>query len=158
MRIRNFSTIVTLVLLGLIAGQVTAGSSADEGDAFVAWKAKDLTVPEPLAGLEGDPRRGRAVAITPAKGNCLACHAMPVAEQEFHGTVGPPLEGVASRYTEAQLRLLLVDMKQLNPTTLMPSFHRNPGELKRVAERYQGKTVLTAQEIEDVVAYLITLK
>jgi sulfur-oxidizing protein SoxX len=158
MRIRNISTFVTLALLGLIVGQVTADPSAGNRDAFVEWKVTDLTIQAPLAGLEGDPRRGRTVAITPAKGNCLACHVMPVAEQEFHGTLGPPLDGVASRYTEAQLRLLLVDMKQLNPASMMPSFYKNPADLRRVAKRYQGKTVLTAQEIEDVVAYLTTLK
>ncbi len=158
MRISNISTLMALALLSLIVGQVTADSSAGNRDAFVAWTVTDLAVQGPLAGLEGDPRRGRSVAISPAKGNCLACHVMPVAEQEFHGTIGPPLAGVASRYTEAQLRLLLVDIKQLNPTTLMPSFYKNPAELQRVAKRYQGKTVLTAQEIEDVVAYLTTLK
>lgn len=158
MRIRNISTCVILVLSTFIVAHVTADSSEGNGEAFVEWKVTDLTVQEPLAGLKGDPRRGRTVAISPAKGNCLACHVMPVAEQEFHGTIGPSLEGVASRFTEDQLRLLLVDIKQLNPTTLMPSFHKDPAELYRVAKRYQGKTVLTAQEIEDVVVYLTTLK
>ncbi len=158
MQIKNISTFVILTLLTLIVGQVAADSSAGNGEAFVDWKVTDLAIQGPLAGLEGDPRRGRTVVITPTKGNCLACHVMPIAEQEFHGTIGPPLDGVASRYTEAQLRLVLVDMKQLNPTTLMPSFYKNPAELHRVAKRYQGKTVLTAQEIEDVVAYLETLK
>ncbi len=157
MRNRNIIAVVLSAWLTWISPQVNADSSKEE-EVFVEWKVTDLKIQEPLAGLEGDPRWGRTVAITPTKGNCLACHALPIAEQEFHGTVGPPLEGVASRYTEAQLRLLLVDIKQLKPTTPMPSFHKNPAELHRVAERFRGKTVLTAQEIEDVVAYLTTLK
>lgn len=83
---------------------------------------------------------------------------MPIPEEEFHGTLAPPLVGVGSRYDEAQLRVRIVDIKQINPSSLMPSFYKHPDKLAHVSKDFAGKTVLTAQEVEDVVAYLKTLK
>jgi sulfur-oxidizing protein SoxX len=82
---------------------------------------------------------------------------MPLPDRQFHGTVGPPLDGVGNRYSAGALRLRMVDPKQINPQTSMPAYYKIEG-LHQVAEGYRGKPILTAQEIEDVVAYLLTLK
>jgi sulfur-oxidizing protein SoxX len=82
---------------------------------------------------------------------------MPLPQRQFHGTIGPPLEGVGSRYSAGELRLRLVDPKALNADTIMPSYYRVDG-LYRVYEGYRGKPILTAQQVEDIVAYLLTLR
>ena len=117
----------------------------------------DFSIPESLTGTPGDAVKGREVAIDRRLGNCLACHVMPIPEQPFHGETGPDLAGVADRYTEGELRLRVVDSKAINPYTMMPAFYRVEG-FYRVMERFAGKPILTAQEVEDVVAYLMTLK
>lgn len=128
------------------------------GETYCQWKADNYAISAPLCGLAGNPERGRVLAYERKKGNCLACHKMPIPEEQFHGNIAPNLAGVGSRYSEGQLRLRLVDMKVINPVTLMPGFYKNPDELNRVMKEFQGKTPLTAQEIEDVVAYLGTLQ
>jgi sulfur-oxidizing protein SoxX len=115
------------------------------------------SIPDSLTGKAGDPVKGRAVAIHRKKGNCLACHTIPAPEQPYHGEVGPELNGVAGRLSEGEIRLRIVNPKYANPGTIMPAFYRNDG-LHRVAKKWQGKTMLTAEEVEDVVAYLMTLK
>ena len=115
------------------------------------------SIPKPLTAAKGDPVRGKKVAINRKQGNCLACHIMPIPDQQFHGEVGPDLSEVASIYSEGELRLRVVDPKVLNPDTIMPAFYRTEG-LHRVMKNFQGKSVLTAQQVEDVVAYLMTLK
>ena len=82
---------------------------------------------------------------------------MPIPEQSFHGKVGPDLTGIAGRYSEGEIRLRVVDSKTLNPATIMPAFYRVEG-LHRVAKNFAGKPILTAEQVEDVVAYLMTLK
>jgi sulfur-oxidizing protein SoxX len=82
---------------------------------------------------------------------------MPLPQRQFHGTIGPPLDGVGDRYSAGELRLRLVDPKRLHPDTIMPAYYRIEG-LHRVQERYRARTILTAQQIEDVVAYLLTLR
>lgn len=125
---------------------------------YLQWTVKDFAIEEPLGGLRGDPLRGRQIAISRSRGNCLACHHMPIPEAEFHGTLGPALDNVGARLTEAQIRLRIVDEKQINPMTIMPGFYRDPRHFRRVLDDYEGKTILTPQEVEDVVAYLLTLK
>jgi sulfur-oxidizing protein SoxX len=135
-----------------------AAAQLAEGETLVAYKVIDETsIPQALTDQPGDPANGRAVAIHRKKGNCLACHIMPIPEQSFHGEIGPDLNGVASRYDEGELRLRVVDAKVLNADTIMPAYYKTEG-LHRVLKGFQGKTVLSAQEIEDVVAYLLTLK
>jgi sulfur-oxidizing protein SoxX len=95
--------------------------------------------------------------LDPARGNCLICHPMPIAEAEFHGDVAPDLAGVGSRYSAGEIRLRVVDAKRLTPDGVMPAYHRAEG-LHRVLKEYRGKPILTRQEVEDVVAYLMTLK
>ena len=114
-------------------------------------------IPKSLTGKKGDAIKGRAAAIHRKKGNCLACHVMPVPEQADHGNIGPSLVGVGSRYSEAELRLRLVDPKLINPDTIMPSYFRKTG-FHRVHKKWRGKTILKAADVEDILAYLLTLK
>jgi sulfur-oxidizing protein SoxX len=100
-------------------------------------------IPESLTGLKGDP-------------TCLLCHSGPFPEERFQGNVGPELAGAGSRWSEGQLRLRIVDASKLNPATIMPPFYRVDG-LTRVHAVWQGKPILSAEQIEDVVAFLITL-
>ena len=96
---------------------------------------------------------GTETIFTPsAPDDCLACHQMPIPEAPFHGDVGPPLHGIGGRYSAAQIRLRIVDERQVNPATIMPGFYRDPALANRVADAYWGKTFLSAQQVEDLVA------
>ena len=112
--------------------------------------------PDRLAAA-GDPARGRALVLARDSANCVLCHAVPDPAVRFAGDVGPSLAGVGTRLSEAQLRLRVADNLRVNPSTVMPSYYKVDG-LDRVASTYAGKPVLTAQEVEDVVAWLVTLK
>ncbi len=113
-------------------------------------------IPEPLTGTKGDPARGRAIVVDRQRGLCLLCHAGPFPEQRFQGDLAPDLRGVGSRWSEGQLRLKLVDSRRLNPATIMPPYYSTDG-LIRVGRAWQGKPVLSAEQIEDVVTFLATL-
>lgn len=117
-----------------------------------------FSTPDPVDGLRGNPNRGKAVVIARDKGNCLACHALPIPAEPYHGSVGPSLEDIGSRMKAGELRFRIIDQQRINPYTIMPGFYRKPELLQRVLDEYAGKTILTAQELEDVVAYLLTLK
>ncbi len=121
-----------------------------------AWAQQD-SIPQSLTGQPGDVARGRAIVANRTVGLCLLCHSGPIPEERFQGNLAPSLAGAGSRSTPGQLRLRLVDAARLNPDTIMPPYYRLDG-LVRVAKTFQGKTILTAQQIEDVVAYLATLK
>jgi sulfur-oxidizing protein SoxX len=110
-----------------------------------------------LTGTKGDAARGRAIVADRHVGLCLLCHSAPIPEERFQGELAPDLKGVANRLSEGQLRLRIVDSSRLNPATIMPSYYRTEG-LARVAPAFRGKTVLSAEQIEDVVAYLMTLR
>ncbi|MCR4378151.1 MAG: sulfur oxidation c-type cytochrome SoxX [Rhodospirillales bacterium] len=114
------------------------------------------TIPKSLTGKAGDPAAGKKAAINQKKGNCLACHVMPIPEEQFHGKTGPDLHGIGSRQTEAELRMRLVDPKVISADTMMPSFFKTGQH--RVLKDFEGKTILEAQEVENIVAYLLTLK
>lgn len=141
-------------VLGLaVSGAIALGAqSASAGN----YKVVDGAIQESLTGVAGDAVNGRKVAISRKKGNCLACHVMPIPEQQFHGLVGPELTGVADRLNEAELRAMVVDSKIANDDSIMPSFH--VVKTKDVLKKFKGKTILSAQQVEDVVAYLLTLK
>jgi L-cysteine S-thiosulfotransferase len=115
------------------------------------------TIPTPLTGAKGDPVRGRAIVANRQVGLCLLCHSGPFPEEKFQGTLAPDLKGSGSRWSEGQLRLRIVDASRLKADTIMPAYYRVEG-LTRVAPAFQGKPVLTAEQIEDVVAYLATLR
>jgi sulfur-oxidizing protein SoxX len=125
--------------------------------AFVPYTIVGDAIPVSLTGTKGDAARGRAIVADRNVGLCLLCHSGPFPEEKFQGNLAPALDGAGSRWSEGQLRLRLVDARKLNPDTIMPPFYR-VGGLTRVPEAYRGKPVLTAMEIEDVVAYLMTLK
>ena len=114
-------------------------------------------IPDSLTGAPGDPVRGKAIVTSRQTGLCLLCHSAPLPEEKFQGTIGPDLKGSGSRYSEGELRLRMVDSRRLNPDTIMPSYYRLEG-LERVAPAFRGKTVLSAEQVEDVVAFLKTLR
>lgn len=117
-------------------------------------------MPEPLDGLRGDANRGRRIAASRTQGLCLLCHTAPIPEERQQGNLAPDLAGVGARLSAAQLRLRLVAPERLNPQTLMPSYGRVGADaaLTRVHRDFVGKPVLTAQQIEDVVSWLETLR
>ncbi len=111
----------------------------------------------PLTTTPGDARNGRAIVADRTRGLCLLCHSGPFPEERFQGNLAPTLEGAGTRWNGAELRLRLVDGKRLNPDSIMPSYYRTEG-LHRVSPALRGRTILTAQEIEDVIAFLLTLR
>lgn len=118
-------------------------------------------LPQPLTATPGDALRGQAIVGSRTQGLCLLCHSGPVSadfpQPQLQGNLATNLEGAGSRWTEAQLRLRIVDSRRLNPDSLMPALHRVEGR-QRVGVAFEGKPVLDAQQVEDVVAYLRTLK
>src|SRR5215471_11744070 len=112
-------------------------------------------IPRSLTGAKGDVERGRSIVVNRQIGLCLLCHSGPFPEERFHGTLAPDLAGSGLRWTEGQLRLRLVDASRINPATIMPPYYRVDG-LSRVPAGLRGKPVLSAEEIEDVVAFLKT--
>jgi L-cysteine S-thiosulfotransferase len=114
-------------------------------------------IPQSLTGAKGDPARGRAIVANRQVGLCLLCHSGPFPAERFQGDLATNLAGVGSRLSEGQLRLRIVDPARINPATIMPGYHRTEG-LVRVAPAYRGKPILSAEQIEDVVAFLMTLK
>ena len=139
----------SVALLGLgfpaVAEEEPAGS-----------RVENHAILESLTGRPGNPARGERIVRDPDKATCLICHAIPIEGEPDPGNLGPPLHGVASRYTAGELRLRLVDPKRLNPETVMPSYYEARG-LYRVANEYRGRSIYSASELEDVIAYLLTL-
>lgn len=146
-RLARATLAAMLVLTGVIASADGATSAVDRGDA----------IDEPLTATPGDPLRGRAIVADRQQGLCLLCHAAPIEPPHMQGDLAPSLAGAGSRSTPGQLRLRLVDSRRLNGQTMMPAYFRTAG-LNRVGAAWQGRTLLNAQQIEDVVAYLVTLK
>ena len=101
---------------------------------------------------------GKKVAFDRKKGNCLACHQLPIPGIEAYGTIGPPLAGIAARLSVPQIRLRVVDTRNINPLSIMPGFYRDPRLINRPGKAYRGRTFLTALQVEDVIAYMATLK
>ena len=114
-------------------------------------------VPTPLTDVPGNPANGRAIIANRQVGLCLLCHTGPFPEERFQGNLAPNMSGAGSRWSEGQLRLRLMDASSLNAASIMPAYYRTAG-LNRVASAVQGKPLLAAQQIEDVVAFLRTLK
>jgi sulfur-oxidizing protein SoxX len=140
---------VVLVLAGLLASPLAAQELRPylvEGDAIL----------RSLTGQKGDPARGRAIVANRQVGLCLLCHTGPFPEERFQGSLAPDLNGAGSRWSEGQLRLRIVDAARIDAATIMPPYHRVDG-LARVAAGFAGKPILSAEQVEDVVAYLTTL-
>ena len=142
----------------ILAVMLVVGAPATaEEKGIASFAVVDDTIPEPLTAQRGDPARGRTIVTHRQTGLCLLCHSGPFPEERFQGTIAPDLAGTGSRWSEGQLRLRMVDSGRVNPATIMPSYHRIDG-FARVAPTWRGKPVLTAEQIEDVVAFLVTLK
>lgn len=123
----------------------------------VPYEVQGDQIALPLAGAVGDATRGRALLIDRRVGMCLLCHQGPFPEERTPGNLSTDLSGAGGRWSEAQLRLRVVDARRLNPDTVMPAYHRATG-LERVAAAWQGRPLLDAQQVEDVVAFLKTLR
>jgi len=146
-------TILTALVLVVGPGLATAGSVTPT-DLMFNEGAVDVS----LTGAAGDPAAGKKAFINRKQGNCLACHAnSDLIDQPFHGEIGPALDGVAGRWDTAHLRGIVANPKNTFEGTIMPAFYRDSG-FARVKKKFKGKTILTAQQVEDVVAYLNTLK
>jgi sulfur-oxidizing protein SoxX len=122
-----------------------------------SWFAAVLFVTSTAAADDGAVARGRAIVVDRFVGLCLLCHSGPFPEERFQGNLAPSLAGVGARLSPDEIRLRIVDASRFNPNTIMPPYFRTEG-LERVAPAFRGKTVLTAQQIDDVVAFLVTLK
>ena len=114
-------------------------------------------MPLPLTAQPGDAARGRAIVASRQTGLCLLCHAGPFPEERFQGTLAPDLTAIVERRSAGELRARIVDARRFNPETIMPAYFRTDG-LDRVASAFQGQTILNAQQVEDVVAFLLSLK
>ena len=125
-------------------------------DALVTYAIVGDAIPASLTGAPGDAARGRAI-VANRQNTCLLCHAGPFPEERFQGNLAPDLKGAGSRWSEGQLRLRLVDSRTFNPATIMPAYYRVEG-LQRVAPAFRGKPILSAEQIEDVVVFLKTLR
>jgi sulfur-oxidizing protein SoxX len=150
--IRRAALAAILVAAASASGEAVAQDSAP----LRPYEIEGDGIPRSLTGARGDPARGRALVADRQRGLCLLCHSGPFPEQPFQGDLAPSLAGAGSRLTESQLRLRMVDGSRINPATMMPSYYRIEG-LTRVGRAWQGKPVLSAEQIEDVVAFLVTL-
>lgn len=142
----------------LLALAVCAAISACAADlsGMISYQVQEDSITTPLTALAGDAARGRDV-VAGREGNCLLCHFVRETGERFMGNVAPPLSGVGARLSAGQIRLRVVDPTRLKRDAVMPSYYRVDG-LNDVALPYRGKPILTAQQVEDVVAYLVTLR
>ena len=138
--------------LGLLCGAAFAQPANVQ-----AFEVVGDAVPAALGALKGDATRGRAIVGNRQVGLCLLCHTGPFPEERAQGNLAPDLAGAGARWSEGQLRLRIVDARRFNPATIMPSYHRIDG-LTRVGPAWRGLPVLNAQQVEDVVAFLVTLR
>jgi sulfur-oxidizing protein SoxX len=141
----------------VLAGSVALIAASSLADELVPYVVVDGAIPRPLTTTPGNPDRGRLTLRDTANVTCLICHKVPIAGEPDQGEIGPSLAGVGSRYTPGELRLRLVNPKALNPNTIMPAYYRTEG-LNRVLPLYRDRPIYTAQQIEDVVAFLALLK
>ncbi|MFN4309117.1 MAG: sulfur oxidation c-type cytochrome SoxX [Ferrovibrio sp.] len=148
---------------GMIAGAALFAAASVQAQEIrdanlVPYSVKDYAIEQSLTGKPGDPAKGRQWAVTSGQGNCVICHKLPIPEVAFRiGNVGPDLTEVGGRLTPAEIRMRIVNPKLLNEETIMPAYYRVSG-LHRVAKNAEGKPMLSAEQVEDLVAYLSTLK
>ena len=147
------------LLAATAAALLVATATAHAGSVAPAdVKFEEGSVGASLTGVAGDPAKGKDWFVGRKLGNCLACHQNSDAKNEsFHGEVGPALDGVADRWSEAELRGIVTNAKMMFDGTIMPAFYKDAG-YTRPLDTFEGKTILSAQQVEDIVAYLMTLK
>ena len=144
----------TLVHIACALAAVALLRAAD-AQTLVPYKVAGDGIAQPLTSAPGDATRGRTLVLDRST-TCILCHSGPFGTQ-FQGDLAPSLAGAGNRWSPAQLRLRLVDASHFNPDTIMPSYYRVDG-LARVGRNWTGKSILTAEQIEDIVTYLATLK
>jgi len=144
-------------VLATTAALCTVGVAGAGGDELRPYVVVGDAIVASLTGAPGDPERGRAIVANRPVGLCLLCHTGPFPEEHFQGNLAPDLTGAGARASAGQLRLRIVDASRLNPNTIMPPYYRVDG-LERVATNFRGKPILSAEQIEDVIAFLVTLK
>src|SRR5215216_6244433 len=152
----RFSVKARAALAGTVAFAAASASPSVAQERLQPYTVVGDAIPASLTGRKGDPERGRVIVLT-RQSTCLLCHSGPFPEEKFQGTLAPDLKGTGSRWSEGQLRLRMVDAARLNADTIMPSYYRVEC-LQRVAPAWRGKPVLSAEQIEDVVAFLATLR
>lgn len=138
--------IALAVFLLVILNQQVAQAQVIKGDSII----------ESLSVEPGDPIRGRAIVASRQTGLCLLCHSGPFPEERFQGNLAPELKASVARLSAPQLRARIVNAAHFNPQTIMPSYYQT-SNLNRVASKFAGQTILSGQEIEDVIAFLVTL-
>jgi sulfur-oxidizing protein SoxX len=145
-----------LIIAGTWLAAILALPSMVTAQGLRPYVVANDAISESLTGAVGDAARGRAL-VADRTSTCILCHSAPLPEVKFQGDLAPSLAGAGSRWTQGQLRLRLVDASSLNPATIMPSYYRLDG-LVRVGAAWRGKPILSAEQIEDMVAYLTTLR
>lgn len=147
----SYALVIALMLHGI--GERFAVAQ----ERLLAYEVVGDAIPASLTGSKGDAARGRMIVVSRQSGLCLLCHSGPFPEERFQGNLAPDLKGTGARWSAGELRLRLVDSRKLNADTIMPAYYALDG-LNRVAPAYRGKPILTAEQIEDVVAFLATLR
>ncbi|MDF2995465.1 MAG: soxX [Xanthobacteraceae bacterium] len=143
--------------VALLGAALMAPQEAGAADVLATYSIQGDAIAEPLEGSRGNAVAGAALMADRQRSLCVLCHSGPFPNPHLQGTLAPDLTGIGARLSEGQIRLRIVDMKHLNPQSIMPAYYRlDAGE--RVAGAWRGKPVLQAGEIEDLVAYLVTLK
>jgi sulfur-oxidizing protein SoxX len=155
-RCRRRSAAVGLsLLLGLAAPGLQAQPASGLHGVGTPDRAPSALV-LPLTDQPGEPERGRAIVASRQTGLCLLCHSGPFEPTAQQGNLASNLAGVGRRWTAAQLRLRIVNARRIDPDSLMPPFH-DPSTQQQVARPHAGQPILSAQQVEDVVAFLMTL-
>jgi L-cysteine S-thiosulfotransferase len=146
---------LVMIMVTMMLGTAFPQQGSDAGTALplVPYRVDGDQIAAPLTGVPGDPGRGAALFGNRQISACLLCHADPATPQPSTETIGPSLAGIGSRLTAGQIRLRIVDAARLNPETVMPSFYMTAG-LRRVGRQWQGRPILDAAQIEDLVAFL----
>ena len=142
--------------LVIVIAAASALAATAKADALRPYAVVEDGIPESLTGKPGDAARGRALVLDRAS-TCILCHSGPFPETRFQGDLAPNLAGAGNRWSISQLRLRLVDASRLNPATIMPSYYRVEG-LVRVGQNWRDRPILSAEQIEDIVAYLAMLR
>jgi sulfur-oxidizing protein SoxX len=145
----------SIIPVALLAAAIALPPAA-RAQLLVSYAIVGDGIPQSLTGAAGDAARGRALVLDRGA-TCILCHSGPFPEVRFQGDLAPDLAGAGNRWSASQLRLRLVDPSRLAPETIMPSYYRSDG-LVRVNRNFAGKPILSAAEIEDIVAYLATLR
>ncbi|MFZ0258554.1 MAG: sulfur oxidation c-type cytochrome SoxX [Pseudolabrys sp.] len=143
--------------LAAVFAAVVISGGVVRAEELLPYRIVSNVIPASLTGASGDATRGRTIVLNRAVGLCLLCHSGPFPEERFQGNLAPDLKGTGTRWSVEELRMRMVDSRQLNRDTIMPAYYALDG-LNRVAPAYSGKPLLTAEQIEDVVAFLATLR